>query len=284
MPMDDSLLTKCPHCKTLFRIKHEHLAAANGEVRCGVCFKVFNARSEGISYGESDAPEPPQQESGRQQETSREQATQIINRLELPKPLQKARTEATSSPRREEIEQLQLGQESVETFIATPASPKLDRPWLWGTLCGAALLLLAAQWAWFHIDKYATDQRWRPWYSAACQYLPCSLPEFIAIEKIRTERLTVKSHTEFSNVLVVDLIISNHATWPQPMPALDLAFYDINGAVLVSRLLQPGEYLSRTLSLKQMPVGTPIHLSFSIMDPGPEAVNYGVQLAANPNS
>lgn len=278
--MDDSLLTKCPHCKTLFRIKHEHLAAANGEVRCGVCFKVFNARTEGIAYGESDAPETTQQE------TSREQATQIINRLDLPKPIQKARTETVSSPRREEIEQLRLGQESVETFIAAPTSGtgKLDRPWLWSTLCAAALLLLAVQWAWFHIDEYAADQRWRPWYAAACQYLPCSLPEFIAIEKIRTERLTVKSHTEYSNVLVVDLIISNHATWPQPMPALDLVFYDINGAVLVSRLLQPGEYLSRTLSLSQMPVGTPIHLSFSIMDPGPEAVNYGVQLAANPNT
>lgn len=34
---------KCPHCSTAFSISSEQLKIANGNVRCGVCMKVFNA-------------------------------------------------------------------------------------------------------------------------------------------------------------------------------------------------------------------------------------------------
>lgn len=39
-----SILTTCPHCHTVFRVAGEHLAARDGQVRCGVCGGVFNAR------------------------------------------------------------------------------------------------------------------------------------------------------------------------------------------------------------------------------------------------
>ena len=37
-------VTRCPHCKTSFRIRDEHLKAARGSVRCGSCLEVFNAQ------------------------------------------------------------------------------------------------------------------------------------------------------------------------------------------------------------------------------------------------
>jgi predicted Zn finger-like uncharacterized protein len=37
------MFTQCPHCLTLFRITPEHLKAAEGQVRCCQCNKVFNA-------------------------------------------------------------------------------------------------------------------------------------------------------------------------------------------------------------------------------------------------
>jgi len=39
-----SLLTACPHCHTVFRVTAELLAARDGQVRCGVCSSVFDAR------------------------------------------------------------------------------------------------------------------------------------------------------------------------------------------------------------------------------------------------
>ena len=36
------MFTNCPHCRTVFKIYTDQLAQANGQVRCGVCNRVFN--------------------------------------------------------------------------------------------------------------------------------------------------------------------------------------------------------------------------------------------------
>lgn len=38
------MLTRCPACQTVFRLRPEQLDARGGEVRCGHCFHPFNAR------------------------------------------------------------------------------------------------------------------------------------------------------------------------------------------------------------------------------------------------
>jgi len=36
-------ITRCPNCKTAFKVAHHHLMPANGHVRCGKCKHDFNA-------------------------------------------------------------------------------------------------------------------------------------------------------------------------------------------------------------------------------------------------
>lgn len=38
------LITRCPKCKTSFRVNDEHLNTARGAVRCGSCLNIFNAK------------------------------------------------------------------------------------------------------------------------------------------------------------------------------------------------------------------------------------------------
>lgn len=38
------MYTQCPHCQTIFGVSEDHLSAAYGRVRCGVCRDQFNAR------------------------------------------------------------------------------------------------------------------------------------------------------------------------------------------------------------------------------------------------
>jgi predicted Zn finger-like uncharacterized protein len=38
------MFTRCPECKTIFRVTDEQLGAAGGRVRCGHCAAIFNAR------------------------------------------------------------------------------------------------------------------------------------------------------------------------------------------------------------------------------------------------
>ncbi|WP_158269333.1 DUF3426 domain-containing protein [Saccharospirillum sp. MSK14-1] len=60
--MAETFITQCPHCSTSFRITDEHLAVANGSVRCGACLQVFSARSHllngKLKTKPSDPPRP----------------------------------------------------------------------------------------------------------------------------------------------------------------------------------------------------------------------------------
>jgi predicted Zn finger-like uncharacterized protein len=52
--------TRCPGCKTVFRVKEAQLALRDGQVRCGHCRTVFNGREELISLAppEGGASQP----------------------------------------------------------------------------------------------------------------------------------------------------------------------------------------------------------------------------------
>ena len=47
--------TICPHCQTVFKVSDEHLKAADGYVRCGICKEVFNALETDLSGEEAAA-------------------------------------------------------------------------------------------------------------------------------------------------------------------------------------------------------------------------------------
>ena len=296
--MEDSLLTKCPHCKTLFRISYEHLAIAEGQVRCGVCFKVFSAPNEGLSYSEGpgsdrdktfgrDKKTVKQKKSaqtsareiaaGKTAESSTDSAQQPDAGPETePKALEPG---ARELPQDHHMEQLQIVAEPVEAMLFRKQQARGGRPLLWGTLSMAALILLSLQWAWFNMERYAHEPQWHGWYKMACRSLNCSLPEYRDIEQLSTERLEVRSHPDYRNALIVDMIVNNAGHDRQPLPVLNMEFYDINGATLAQRTFTPADYLADVNNpISSMPVRSPIHFSFAIIDPGDQAVNYAVRL------
>lgn len=56
-----SILTRCPHCQTCFRVTDEQLGMAGGKVRCGHCMGVFNARDARVAEKPAaGAPTSPQ--------------------------------------------------------------------------------------------------------------------------------------------------------------------------------------------------------------------------------
>lgn len=64
-----SLLTRCTHCHTVFRLTAEQLQAHDGQVRCGRCMQVFN----GLAALVPDVPLPPDA-------TQEPAATQAVSR------------------------------------------------------------------------------------------------------------------------------------------------------------------------------------------------------------
>jgi len=287
--MDDSLLTKCPYCQTLFRIQQEHLAAAGGEVRCGVCYKVFDAHSEGVAYSQGEGS-PAEKTFSNNQASSAEQLDDevIIDTSPEPEPDPlTALTEADidqpineATPSLDDLGQLSIGNPSI-TEIVTPVASDNKRPMLkWAGLSLLAITGLFVQWLCFNFETNAHQPQWHTLYVNACETLGCKLPPYQEIKAIKTDRLAIKTHPDYSNVLIVDMIISNSAQHSQPLPVLNMVFYTITGDPLAQRLFQPEEYLGQHLKLLPlMPSETPVHLSFAILDPGNKAVNYSINFA-----
>lgn len=54
-------ITRCPACSTAFRVSPEQLALRNGRVRCGHCYRPFDALAHRIPDEPAAPPEPPSQ-------------------------------------------------------------------------------------------------------------------------------------------------------------------------------------------------------------------------------
>jgi hypothetical protein len=172
-----------------------------------------------------------------------------------------------------------------------PAAVEMDwqpqrapRDWkgmaVWGGLSLAMALLLLVQYAWYSFDDLARDERYRSSFASVCGMVGCELPSQFNPMAVRSSNLVVRSHPTLNNVLVVDAIIRNSAQYSQPFPHLELYFTDLNQFPVASGRFTARDYLAGELAGKtMMPPGKSVHISMEIVDPGPEAVNYRIQIS-----
>jgi predicted Zn finger-like uncharacterized protein len=172
-----------------------------------------------------------------------------------------------------------VANERLDYMAPPPSGPAVTAKWV--LLSVLALVLLAAQYAFFHFDTLARSPQWRPLYAQACQLLGCQLPLQTDLSRLRGANLVVRSHPHYQNALMVDALLFNEGDWPQPFPALELTFKDLRGNTVATRRFAPAEYLRGELAgLNAMPVNTPVHIALEIVDPGEQAVNYNLRLRA----
>jgi predicted Zn finger-like uncharacterized protein len=143
-------------------------------------------------------------------------------------------------------------------------------------------MALGVQYLTYNMSTLAKNPQLRPFYSKACELLGCTLPLQSDLAAIRGKNLLVRSHPSKPGALMIDLIITNYASFPQQFPLLELTFSDANSFPVARRRFKPDEYLSGgLLKLGHMPERTPLHISMAILDPGKDAVNYYVVFHEN---
>ncbi|MCD8523700.1 MAG: zinc-ribbon domain-containing protein [Saccharospirillaceae bacterium] len=159
-----------------------------------------------------------------------------------------------------------------------------DRTFPWGWFGGVILMLFAAaaQTLYFQFDHWARTPQWRPYYAHICGVMNCQLPKIQNTREMTTQHLVVRAHPDLQRALVVDTLLLNKATYEQPFPDLTLVFRDLNDNIVASRQFSPEQYLSGELAgQNDMPSQAPIHIALEIVDPGPEAVSYAIQIVSN---
>ena len=147
----------------------------------------------------------------------------------------------------------------------------------WGFLCMLALSMLLAQYIAFNFETLAAKPAVRPYFERACASLGCYVPDIPDPSQLKVDELVVRKHPDVDGALQVDAILKNHASFPQPFPALRLRFSNAEDQVVASRLLRPADYLrGEARVLRRMPPDTPVRISLEVVDPGKEAIAYGL--------
>ncbi|HNJ74332.1 MAG TPA: zinc-ribbon and DUF3426 domain-containing protein [Pseudomonadales bacterium] len=285
----EPILSRCPNCATLFRVSPEQLHSAQGKVRCGLCMAVFDAHGQqelasavppAVTLVE---PQPtttattlPQSE---QRTPARERRTSMpaAPTTDIPVPLITAQTERPLLDRRlaRQLQQLRLDEP-----LPTPTS-RSRRPLIYGLLSLLALLLLAAQLAWYRFDQLAVDPLLRPLFDRFCTLSGCSLPPQRDLQALVVQQVAITPDPRRPEVVTVEIILTNQAPFAQPFPAIELTFVDAADQPIAQRRLQPREYLSGELQDRtEMPSATPIHLALPLIRPAQPAQQIKLRLVS----
>ena len=221
------MVTSCPACGTAFRVYPDQLTARGGQVRCGQCATVFDARSALVA--EPDAREAASAPATRTDEIALVEAAVL-------QPL------GNTLPPEPEISL----SESESEFEFGPRSRGRSRlaTALWALGCAAGTLLLAGQAAYAYRGELAV--LWpaaRPWLATACETLRCTIPLPQHSDLISLESSELAAERGVAGVLTLSAVLRNRAGFAQAYPALELTLTDGQDRPLARRVLAPSDYL-----------------------------------------
>ncbi len=262
------MLTRCPHCRTLYRIRAEQHKTAGGQARCCRCDRVFNIR-------ENLQGRPP---STLEQDSDLAYIAEVY-RLEL-KDIEASAPEnagpAGAPDQPPDEPHPDAGLLSVEDLLAPPRTrrnPIATLLWSVGSLLLLALML--GQLAWFQRERLVRYPQGRLLLERLCAYAGCSVPQLRDTGRIQVISRQVSSHPHEKDALLVRLVVVNRAPFPQPYPLLELSLSAAGGRVVARRSFTPEEYLhGDEAAASLMPPGASRHIEMEIADPGPEITGF----------
>ncbi|UJO99974.1 MAG: zinc-ribbon and DUF3426 domain-containing protein [Nitrosomonas sp.] len=228
-----ALVTLCPGCGTTFRVNAAQLQAHGGDVRCGQCQRVFNGFATLITVHESAIEYPPPQpqydiQAGQAElPGSRALTAQVNNGMDQPV-LSDGEQETAESP--------------VDLFDEEPV--KKSSGW-WGLANVLLLLLLLGQIAYaYRTELTIIAPETRPYWERYCAFIGCQVPYAQDIQQLGIESSDLqKNPAHQPEVITMRAIISNHASFPQAFPALQLLLLDAQEQVIASRIFSAQDYL-----------------------------------------
>lgn len=125
--------------------------------------------------------------------------------------------------------------------------------------------------------ELSTDSRYRPLLEPICDVVGCPITEQRDLNLIKSDRLMVRAHPDIDKALLVDLVLTNHAPFPQAFPDLRLQFTNLQGSTLAQRQFKPEEYLQGTMAnIPAMAAEKAYRITLEIVDPGPAATSFSL--------
>ena len=231
------LTTRCPECRTAFRITQAQVDARGGKVRCGSCAVVFDARESleekteepvrtGDKAGLSHSPPP-------------------VETLISPAQVQAQKAVTKSGAPRGENPASRAGPGWSRNKSDAGPVPARTGPITWITFL-LLLIVLAGQIAFHYRGEVALLlPEIKPQLQALCDAFGCNLPLPRRAGLMSIESSDLQAAPESPAVMVLSATLRNRAAFTQSYPSLELTLTDTQDRPLARRVLSPPDYLGR---------------------------------------
>jgi predicted Zn finger-like uncharacterized protein len=244
--MAEERFTRCPGCKTIFRVTPQQLAMRSGQVRCGHCQTVF----DGVAALVSLAPQP--REEFPQDEASMGPPTVTLRNSQALQPVRdEADARAAAADRAEqEAEDAEASADPPIDYSARFSwQEKQERrivpSWVLATAIPILLALLAGQ-ALFHF-RDAIAAHWpatKPALIKLCAVAGCEVRPLADISGLSIEASDLQADPAHRGLLILSSTIRNRAPFALAYPFVELTLSDAQDQIVVRRAFAPEEYLS----------------------------------------
>ncbi len=235
------MLTRCTHCKAVFRVYADQLRAAQCFARCGECGAQFDTLLNLID-------EPVALTDDAHDNDNAEQTPSDVAVT--------AQGEAVPAILRADFDAL------------TRASRRPQR-YAWASLLVMALLALLVQVAW---DKRSAMFVRFPATKTAmkfvCRFVGCDVRAPLLPADVELAARDVREHPQFQDALLVNATLISRARAHARFPTIELRFHDARGGIVGARRFAPHEYLDQSIDVgRGMSPAQPVHVVLEIASP-----------------
>jgi predicted Zn finger-like uncharacterized protein len=237
--MADELFTRCPGCKTIFRVTEPQLDLRGGQVRCGHCRTVFNGREELIAL---DAPALDEEADDELAKGPPTVTLRSAHALDPPPPAPRVAAPPPPPP---------VSASDYENRFAWETKPERSR--LSRALAAIAVPVLAIALvlqAVFHFrDALAAHMpSSKPVLQRLCAVADCAIRPLRDVAALSIDASDLQADPAHKGLLILTATLRNRATYPIGYPHLELMLTDGGEQVVVRRALAPAEYVSGTVN------------------------------------
>ena len=247
--MIEEQYTRCPGCKTIFRVTPQQLLLKMGQVRCGHCRTVFDGNAHLVSL----APQP---RAAHEVEEDAGPPTVTLRPARALKPADEPAHAPFRQPSVSPAMPAQPTRDEWENRFAWD-KPRERKRNAWLT-AGAVVLafLLVGQAIWHFRDSIAAHfPGSRAALVRACSLAGCTIRPLRDVAALSIESSDLQADAAHRGLLILAATVRNRANYAIAYPYLELTLTDAQDQAVVRRAFAPSEYAGGTIDVRRGIVG-----------------------------